>query len=692
MPDLSSQIACIGEDGRIYGAGFLVGEKYLLTCAHVVCAAQGLEPCPSDMPEARLSFSFPGLSVPADNALQARVVRWIPDSNLDIALLEVTTDLPKGLTSFQLIESEEISGHGYHTFGFPTGYSNGTNSYGIIRDRITNGLVQFEDHNPSGYPVKRGYSGAPLWDSEFGGVVGMVAAIDANESAKIGYFVPSSTIVALCPEIRLRQTVSAEHVVRFVNRKDELDSILSEGAAPYHLVSAPAGYGKSEFLKELLRRFKEKNWLAAYISISEYEDLEQVAEAFALQFGVDLNKSDKNPGKALAEAILERYDTKFRSEDLNDRLNGVVLLVDIEGRPVRPSDLVGQLSTDFIDEIEFDLRPSLTYWGRHNRFRAVVAGRYVEELLAPQIVQRFSTPVTGLTSFTYGVVLDTIKAYLPEESRKESLAAHLMHYTAGHPNCLAKTLRLYEERSDASKLDSMEDYFAKSEHEIWGSIVWPESDAIRQDIRNKVLRRIIDDLSIYRYCNAVVLNSIVDRFPDYMEVLRIRDGHDLGDQLSETSLFSYDDNYYFLRDDITRRLIVRRFYREVGSEVFTVRCRRAQGLCEQQLREGTTQNPEVWLVEYWYQFFQKQIAEIGVFEERLRADAEFFDKKVFDGLRLYFEPRGTDPRTYLNSLNKFLKKDWEFQHTINYYLRKQAYDTGPFLRLLDQIAEYGETL
>lgn len=69
-------------DDRVVGAGFLVGRRQVLTCAHVIAQALGL---PGDAPEAekpgfsektRLLLDFP-LVAPEQQPV-ARVVRWQP--------------------------------------------------------------------------------------------------------------------------------------------------------------------------------------------------------------------------------------------------------------------------------------------------------------------------------------------------------------------------------------------------------------------------------------------------------------------------------------------------------------------------------------------------------------------------------------------------------------------------------------
>src|SRR5215470_8875807 len=46
-------------DGRVVGAGFLAGQRHILTCAHVISKALGLSDHPLDPPQELVSLDFP---------------------------------------------------------------------------------------------------------------------------------------------------------------------------------------------------------------------------------------------------------------------------------------------------------------------------------------------------------------------------------------------------------------------------------------------------------------------------------------------------------------------------------------------------------------------------------------------------------------------------------------------------------
>lgn len=61
-------------DGRIVGAGFLVGERHILTCAHVISQALGLPDHLLDLPQGAVSLDYP--LVAPHILLEALVGQW----------------------------------------------------------------------------------------------------------------------------------------------------------------------------------------------------------------------------------------------------------------------------------------------------------------------------------------------------------------------------------------------------------------------------------------------------------------------------------------------------------------------------------------------------------------------------------------------------------------------------------------
>jgi hypothetical protein len=67
---------------------------------------------------------------------------------------------------------------------------------GVAQEARPDGWVQVEDVKQTGYWVKPGFSGSPVWDPRTGAAVGIVAAVDADSSRRVGYMIPSTLLVS----------------------------------------------------------------------------------------------------------------------------------------------------------------------------------------------------------------------------------------------------------------------------------------------------------------------------------------------------------------------------------------------------------------------------------------------------------------------------------------------------------------
>ncbi len=157
---LESAIARIyHQEGGIVGTGFLVSEQYLLTCAHVVADALGLDRYTVEKPQEPVSLDFPYLSIAG---VTGQVMEWKPRAETetsegdDIALLQLESPVRGQQT--RLVWTANISGDRYRASGFPRGYDSSVSSYGIVRDRLPNGRWQIEDETETGIAIQK-----PLW-------------------------------------------------------------------------------------------------------------------------------------------------------------------------------------------------------------------------------------------------------------------------------------------------------------------------------------------------------------------------------------------------------------------------------------------------------------------------------------------------------------------------------------------------
>ncbi|NEO53584.1 MAG: trypsin-like peptidase domain-containing protein [Okeania sp. SIO3B5] len=88
-----------------------------------------------------------------------------------------------------------IEQHPIRIFGFPKGHNDGIWVSGILRDLTGKNWLQIEDVKVSGYQVEKGFSGAPVWDEQLAGVVGMaVAAETKRENTKAAFLISTKVL------------------------------------------------------------------------------------------------------------------------------------------------------------------------------------------------------------------------------------------------------------------------------------------------------------------------------------------------------------------------------------------------------------------------------------------------------------------------------------------------------------------
>lgn len=195
----SSIVRIYSNGGKVIGAGFLVSQKYILTCAHVVADALGLPRNTAQMPDAEITFDFP--LVAAMQRFQAKVVFWLPVNPSmaveDIAGLELKDSPPDEALLAPLITSDDWTGHRFQVFGFPEGQPNGVWATGVLRGRTAKDWVQLEGETKPGYKLEPGFSGAPIWDGELQGIAGIAVAVDPKRpEAKVGFMIPTQILVS----------------------------------------------------------------------------------------------------------------------------------------------------------------------------------------------------------------------------------------------------------------------------------------------------------------------------------------------------------------------------------------------------------------------------------------------------------------------------------------------------------------
>jgi tetratricopeptide (TPR) repeat protein len=199
-----------GPDGRPCGAGFLVTEREALTCAHVVGAALGVDADTDQGPAESITIDFPHIHAEERRSITASVVLWLPravDGDGDIAVLRLTEDPPVGARPARLVIADELWGHEFRAFGFPTGFDAGRWASGRLLASQGTRWIEIEDVKAQGQRVQEGYSGGPVWDDQLYGVAGMIVAASKRAEEKAAWVIPVTVLAESWEDLKSR-TVS----------------------------------------------------------------------------------------------------------------------------------------------------------------------------------------------------------------------------------------------------------------------------------------------------------------------------------------------------------------------------------------------------------------------------------------------------------------------------------------------------
>lgn len=301
--------------GKVIGAGCLVSQKHILTCAHVVADALGLPRNTVEMPDALITLDFPLLA--AKQLLKAKVVFWRPVNPdveaEDIAGLELENSLPQMAQPAKFITSDDLWAHPFRVLGFPSGQPNGVSATGVLRERIANAWIQLEDIKEPGYRLEAGFSGAPIWNEELQGIAGMAVAAEMKRpETKAAFMIPASVLNKAWNEVNV---VSQELI-------EELEAKLIE-YFPRARKLIFASYSRSGHIDQDCKKWLEKarNDIGLFSSdTASYEDeLLWLCQSMSKKVQESVKQSEQDVINLFVENSFEN-DLEFEQSRMNNML------------------------------------------------------------------------------------------------------------------------------------------------------------------------------------------------------------------------------------------------------------------------------------------------------------------------------------------------------------------------------------
>ncbi|MEH2054332.1 hypothetical protein [Nostoc sp.] len=482
-----------------------------------------------------------------------------------------------------------------------------------------------------------------------------------------------------------KQSIEPEpEKIPFTNRDAAINEITAINSPPYRLVTAPEGYGKTEFLKQIQGRFQELQWCCAYASISSYESIEDLEKRLASSLNLTMPEGHKLSWGERLGSLLHRNWARWQAQDKK----GIVLLIDLDGSAPQKQHL-NELFNDFRDfawKIEKCLKELLFFKENSRRFRVVIAARCLIDLPLDRIF-----PKLTLSPFNWEVIEDTATKYLNSfRMTSESLAllaGHLLYLTGGHPGGIAEALKVYRGG----------DYTVNLFLNSYGNQLWEKSlkkcrDQIRESLtkENNHLYESIEKLSIFPILNGTwILKEAVQRFqlPFSDDIFK------LNAELTKTSIFTRDKT--IIKDGMTRRLLVIGLLRESSPDNFQSLCSEAAQICWEYIHELKSKNNSAfagtWSMQYFFQSLQKHAGFINcgpnslAYRQELRQD--FFEKTVEETLGIFRNTDREQFHEFIYTLKSEVENDWEFQFVVNYYLHNDEYNDTPYRDLIQKLDE-----
>ncbi|MEU6807751.1 trypsin-like peptidase domain-containing protein [Streptomyces sp. NPDC046831] len=247
----------LGRQGQVAGAGFLVAQDLLVTCAHVVQAAESA-------PGETLQLRFPHAEGAPEVPGQVLEATWRPQGEDDVAMVRLAST-PPGVTALPLGSAEGCRGHQVRSFGFPAQAPPGGHfGFGVCGDLLgaaggRGSHLQLTAAND----LTTGFSGAPVLDEVTGLVIGMLTEITAPDAHArgqgIAYVTPAQTLREIQPQLieqeaspyRGLESFEAEHTRWFHGRQDAVRQVLASLARGRRLtlLLGPSGSGKTSLIQ-----------------------------------------------------------------------------------------------------------------------------------------------------------------------------------------------------------------------------------------------------------------------------------------------------------------------------------------------------------------------------------------------------------------------------------------------------------
>jgi len=193
------------------GVGFVLDDRHVMTCAHVVADALGQREALRDnktAPPQEVRIDLPGVS--PRNFLRAKVLpgKWFPErrhtaataddpvDDIAVLALEPSDRLPTG-TQAVVTASGCDNGERFAAYAVSMELPDGRAVAGLLREQLTPSRLQIQSESVE-EAVRPGCSGAAAWNLKRGGISGMVVEMQQERS---GLIIPVGILTRVWPSL-----------------------------------------------------------------------------------------------------------------------------------------------------------------------------------------------------------------------------------------------------------------------------------------------------------------------------------------------------------------------------------------------------------------------------------------------------------------------------------------------------------
>jgi len=334
-----------------------------------------------------------------------------------------------------LVTADDLWYHRFRLFGFPAHHDQGVWVSGRLRGRQAAGWVQMEDATAVGYRVEPGFSGAPVWDDELEGVVGMAVAAEARPEVRASYLIPAGSLVRAWPGIadqarppcpyRGLLAFRERDAALFFGREETSDQLLKElTSRALVAVVGPSGSGKSSlvFAGAIPRLRQRQDWIVTAMRPAQatsplaalaaalqpllepqMSETQRLRDLPALEAVLEDGRLPQVVDRALAQAgggqlllVIDQFEELYALEPEVTRrfVDVIVNAPGAQGR-TRPLTIVLTLRADFLGEAL-----------QHARFARTLQGStlVIGQMTRNQLRQAIARPLSGGVTFEAGLI------------------------------------------------------------------------------------------------------------------------------------------------------------------------------------------------------------------------------------------------------------------------------------------------